>query len=197
MQILLATRNSGKVVELRKLMEGLPFEVVGLDQFPAVSEVKETGTTFAENAVLKARGYARQCGLHTLADDSGLEVAALNGRPGVLSARYCGEGAGYDVKIAELLREIERSNSSDRRARFVANIAFADPNGEILFEVEDVCEGAIADHPRGTNGFGYDPIFVPDGFAETFGQLSDEIKNSISHRARAARKIMRYLRDFA
>ena len=197
MQILLATRNSGKVVELRKLMEGLPFEVVGLDQFPAVSEVKETGTTFAENAVLKARGYARQCGLHTLADDSGLEVAALNGRPGVLSARYCGEGAGYDVKIAELLREIERSNSSDRRARFVANIAFADPNGEILFEVEDVCEGAIADHPRGTNGFGYDPIFVPDGFAETFGELSDEIKNSISHRARAARKIMRYLRDFA
>ena len=197
MQILLATGNPGKVRELKALTAGLPFDVIGLDLFPTVDEVDETGTAFAENARLKASGYARQCGVHTLADDSGLEVAALGGRPGVFSARYGGEGTRYDVKIRTLLEEIERSNSRDRSARFVSHIAFADPQGEVLFEAEGVCEGSIAVDARGTNGFGYDPIFVPAGFDETFGELTDEVKSAISHRARAIAKIMRYLRDFA
>jgi XTP/dITP diphosphohydrolase len=197
MRLLLATQNQGKLKELRVLLEGLPFDVIGLDEFDGVSEVEEGGKTFAQNARLKASGYARHFGVHTIADDSGLEVAALGGRPGVLSARYGGAALGYDAKIAKLLEEISRSRSGGRGARFVSSIAFANPEGEILFEVEGICEGAIADRPRGTNGFGYDPIFIPDGFTQTFGELSEEVKSSISHRARATRKIMRYLRDFA
>lgn len=197
MQILLATRNLGKVRELEGLLDELPFTVIGLDRFQNVVDVEETGATFAENARLKASGYARQCGVQTLADDSGLEVVALGGRPGVLSARYAGVGTGYNVKIPMLLDEFARSNSADRRARFVSHLAFANSSGEIVFEEEGICEGTIEIEPRGTNGFGYDPIFVPNGFTKTFGELSDEVKSSISHRAHATRKIMRYLRDFA
>jgi len=197
MQILLATTNPGKVRELSALVGELAIDVLGLDRFPETSEVEETGNTFAENARLKASGYAQQCGLRTLADDSGLEVAALGGRPGVFSARYGGEGTAYEDKIAKLLKEIEQSNSDDRRARFISHVAFADANGEILFEAEGICSGTITFAPKGTNGFGYDPIFVPDGFDKTFGELSDEVKSLISHRARATAKIMRYLRDFA
>ena len=197
MQILLATRNNGKVRELRGLLAGGSFDVIGLDLFPDVTDIEETGESFAENARLKASGYARQCGIHTIADDSGLEVAALGGRPGVHSARYAGEDAGYDDKIGRLLSEIERSGNRDRSARFVSHIAFADTSGNMLFETEGVCEGSIAIDPRGTNGFGYDPIFVPDGYGETFGEMDDDVKNSMSHRALATAKIMRYLRDFA
>ena len=197
MQILLATRNPGKIRELEGILAGLPYGVIGLQLFPQTTDIEETGTTFAENARLKASGYARQCGLHTLADDSGLEVVALGGRPGVFSARYAGEAAGYNLKIQRLLEEIAKSISAERRARFVSHLAFANERGEILFEAEGVCEGSIANSPRGSNGFGYDPIFIPDGYAETFGELTDEVKSSISHRARAIAKIMRYLRDFA
>jgi XTP/dITP diphosphohydrolase len=197
MIILLATRNTGKIRELAEMLSGLPFKVVGLDRFHDTREVAETGGTFAENAVLKAVGYAVQCGVHAIADDSGLEVDALGGRPGVLSARYAGQDSGYDVKMAELLKEIETSGSHERHARFVSHIALADPNGDILFEAEGVCEGTIAFEARGSNGFGYDPIFIPNGQEETFGELADRTKLSISHRARAMAKIMRYLRDFA
>ena len=197
MQILVATGNPGKVRELEAMLLKVPFSVVGLSHFPKVADIEETGITFAENARLKASTYAQRCGLLTLADDSGLEVAALGGRPGVLSARYAGQDTGYDVKIKMLLEEIERSNSTDRRARFISHVAFADAKGELLFEAQGACPGKIADRPRGSNGFGYDPIFIPDGFAKTFGELTDEVKSSISHRAVAMAKIMRYLRDFA
>jgi XTP/dITP diphosphohydrolase len=197
MRVLLATTNKGKLREFSRLLTGLPFEVVDLGELPDVGQVEETGTTFRENANLKAREYARQTGLHTIADDSGLEVAALNGRPGVHSARYAGTDAGYEIKIPALLKEIENSKTSDRGARFVAHIAFLSPEGEVVFDAEGICNGMIADGPRGTNGFGYDPIFIPEGFDLTFGELDDEVKREISHRARAARKIMRFLRDFA
>jgi XTP/dITP diphosphohydrolase len=197
MRVLLATTNQGKLREFSLLLTGLPFEVVDLGQFPNVFEVEETGTTFRENARLKACEYARQTGLHTIADDSGLEVAALNGGPGVHSARYAGPDAGYDIKIRTLLDQITASETDERRSRFVAHIAFASPTGEIVFEAEGSCNGTIADGPRGANGFGYDPIFVPEGFDLTFGELDDEVKREISHRARASRKIMRFLRDFA
>lgn len=197
MQILLATRNPGKMDEFGTLLLGLPFEVIGLDRFANVSDVEETGTTFAENARIKAAGYARQTGVHTIADDSGLEIAALGGRPGVFSARYAGDFTGYDEKIRLLLIELASARSADRSARFVAYIAFALPDGEIVFEAEGTCEGSIAFEARGTSGFGYDPIFIPAGHNETFGESTVELKHSISHRARAAAKIMRYLRDFA
>jgi XTP/dITP diphosphohydrolase len=198
MEIVLATRNKGKIREFGKLIDSIPnAELVSLDAFPEVPEVEETGATIAENARLKAATYGRLCGVHAIADDSGLEVAVLQGRPGVYTARYAGADTKYEEKIRRLLAEVEDSNSENRSARFVAHIAFASPSGDVVFEAEGVCEGSIAHRPRGANGFGYDPIFLPRGYDLTFGELSDEVKSEISHRARATRKIMRFLRDFA
>ena len=197
MKLLLATKNKGKIAELRSLLNGLPYEIEGLDVFDSDFEVEETGSTFAENARLKAIGYANHFGTHAIADDSGLEVAALGGRPGVYSARYGGEVSNYEARIKKLLEEIEASGSQDRGARFVSHVAFASPDGTIKFEAEGLCTGTIGFEPKGTNGFGYDPIFVPDGYQNSFGELSDEVKQNISHRARATAKIMRYLLDFA
>ena len=197
MKLLLATKNKGKIAELRSLLAELPYEIEGLDSFDDSFEIDETGSTFAENARLKAIGYARHFGMYAIADDSGLEVAVLDGRPGVHSARYGGESSNYMEKINMLLDEIEAADRSDRSARFVSHIAFASSEGRILFEAEGICNGTIAYEPKGTNGFGYDPIFVPHGYQNSFGELSDEVKQNISHRARATAKIMRYLRDFA
>ena len=193
-KLLLATNNSGKVCELREMLGDLPFELVGLADFPAVIEVEETGLTFNENARLKASGYALQAGLIALADDSGLEVEALGNRPGVLSARYGGENSSFAEKMAKLLGELDKTGDEKRRARFVCSMAVADAAGNILYSSEGVCEGKIAANPRGTGGFGYDPLFVPDGFDETFGELSEGIKRQISHRARAFSEIIPFLR---
>lgn len=193
-QLLVATGNAGKIKELESLLADLPITVHGLKEFPQISEIEETGATFAENAALKAKGYALQTGMRTLADDSGLEVAALDGAPGVFSARYAGENARDDEKIAKLLKNLKKK--SDRRARFVCAIAIADETGEIKYLAEGICAGTIALNRSGTSGFGYDPIFVPDGFAGTFGELSTEIKQKISHRGRAMAKIIQYLRGF-
>jgi XTP/dITP diphosphohydrolase len=196
LELLAATKNNGKVKELAKLFADLPIVLRSLSDFPSAVEPEETGATFAENAVLKAREYSRQTGLWSIADDSGLEVAALGGAPGVFSARYAGENASDAEKIEKLLNEIRATGDEARRARFVCVIAIADRRGEIKFAAEGVCAGRIADFPKGTRGFGYDPIFVPDGFTETFGELPDAVKGAISHRARAANKIIAYLRAF-
>lgn len=195
-QILVATGNAGKIAELKKLLNDLPLELLSLKDFPDVAEVAEIGSNFAENARLKAQGYARQTGFLSLADDSGLEVSALGGAPGVFSARYAGEDVSDRVRMAKLLEEIRRSGSENRSARFVCAMALAGKNGEIMHFVEEYCEGVIAAAPRGTNGFGYDPVFIPFGFDKTFGELPETIKQKISHRARAAIKIIQYLRDF-
>lgn len=195
-QLLVATRNQGKLAELRKMLASLPVLLRSLDDFPEIQDVEETGATFAANAELKALEYSRLAGMPALADDSGLEVAALNGRPGVLSARYGGEDKGYIEKMGLLLDEIAATGSEDRSARFVSSIAMALPTGEIAFSAEGICDGTIAHRPAGTGGFGYDPIFIPRGFDRTFGELPEEIKNEISHRARASKIIMRYLPDF-
>ena len=196
LSLLIATNNTGKLKEFERLLTGLPVQLSGLAEFEDIGEIEETGVTFEENAVLKARGYAVRSGMWALADDSGLEIEALGGRPGVYSARYAGTGAGYGQKIAALLNELDETGDTGRRARFVSVIAVADERGEIKFLAEGVCAGTIAGAPRGTNGFGYDPIFIPDGFGQTFGELTPDIKEQISHRARAAAKIIRYLRDF-
>ncbi len=196
MKLLVATNNAGKIRELNELLEGLPVELFGLNNFENVSEVEETGATFAENAILKANSYASETGVWALSDDSGLEVEALGGAPGVFSARYAGEQAGDEERIAKILAELAGTGDQLRRARFVCVMAVADEKGEIKFLAEGICDGKIARQPRGGNGFGYDPIFIPDGFEQTFGELSSTVKREISHRARAIRQIMRFLRSF-
>jgi XTP/dITP diphosphohydrolase len=194
--LLLATGNPGKVRELRELLREVPFSLKSLQDFDDIRAVDESGSTFEENAVLKSKGFASQTGLISLADDSGLEVEALGNAPGVLSARFAGADAGYDIKIPTLLRMIEETGDRARRARFVCVMAIADPDGNVLNTARGVCSGTIANAPRGTNGFGYDPVFVPDGYDQTFGELSEDVKSRISHRSRAAQLIIRYLLDF-
>ena len=196
MKLVVGTYNAGKIKELNELLTDLPIEILGLDKFENIADVEETGETFAENAILKASSYARQTGLWALSDDSGLEVEALNAAPGVYSARYAGENAGDRDRIEKLLKELAETGDAARRARFVCMMALADETGEIRFLAEGVCEGKIAGKQRGTNGFGYDPVFVPKDFEQTFGELSSTVKGKISHRARAIQKIIRFLRDF-
>jgi XTP/dITP diphosphohydrolase len=182
---LIATRNPGKLLEVRGLLFRLPIRLRSLRDFPQTGEVEETGATFAENAEIKAAAYARQTGMFALADDSGLAVAALGGAPGVYSARYAGERATDAERVELLLAEIARTGDRDRRAHFSCAVAIAEPSGRILSLATGTCEGRIADAPRGDRGFGYDPVFIPDGFDRTFGELPSEIKDAISHRARA------------
>ena len=195
-ELLVATRNEGKVRELRDKLTALPVVLRSLAEFPHIGEVAETGTTFAENAAIKASEYARLSGIPSFADDSGLEVDALGGRPGVLSARYGGEDRDYAAKMRMLLDEIASSGSADRSARFVCSVAFALSSGDIAYRAEGVCTGEIAPEPRGEGGFGFDPIFIPSGYGQTFAELPETVKAEISHRARATKIIMRYLPDF-
>ena len=184
-RLLLGTRNPGKVKEITTILAGVGWVFSSLQEFANVGPAAEDGVTYAENAIAKAQFYAAATGLLALADDSGLEVAALAGAPGVYSARYAGEGASDADRRALLLSELARVDSRDRRARFVAAVAIATPSGSVLNISEGICEGTIIFESRGTGGFGYDPLFVPNGYDQTFAELSDEVKNLISHRARA------------
>ena len=192
-ELLIATSNKGKIIELRSLLASLPLQLRSLAEFSGIAEVEETGRTFVDNARLKASGYAGQTGLWTLADDSGLEVDALAGAPGVFSARYGGEGATDAQRVERLLGELSQGTGQERRARFICVIAIADPLGHIANISTGKCEGLIAHAPHGTGGFGYDPVFVPLGFNQTFGELSPEIKQQISHRALALEGALAFL----
>ena len=183
--LLLGTRNPGKVIEITSILADSGWSFSSLQEFPNVGEAEENFVTFAENAIAKAQFYAAATGLCALADDSGLEVAALGGAPGVFSARYAGANASDADRRALLLSELTKIGDTDRRARFVAVVAIATPDGEVLNLSEGICDGTITLAPRGTGGFGYDPLFVPDGHDQTFAELPDTIKNLISHRARA------------
>ncbi len=191
--LLVATRNEGKLLELRQLLTDLPFVLFGLDDFPAIQAVAEMGSTFVENASLKASGYAGQAQILTLADDSGLEVDALGGAPGVLSARFAGETASDGARINRLLTDLSNIEAAKRSARFVCAIVIADSEGAILNVSKGICEGHIAVAPRGKGGFGYDPVFIPETYRLTFAELKREIKNQISHRARALMDARNYL----
>ena len=195
MRILLGTRNPGKVKEIRSILEDSDWSFSSLLEFPNVETAAENGDTFAENAILKARFYARATGLMALADDSGLEVEALAGAPGVFSARYAGEHASDANRCELLLSELAKTGDEERRARFVSVVAIAGADGAVLNVSEGTCEGTITFAPRGHSGFGYDPLFVPDGFTETFAELPDAVKNRISHRARALVKTKAFLRS--
>lgn len=192
--LLIATGNPGKLASLRRLLESLPLQLAGLEVVPSVRTVAETGATFTRNAMLKARGYARQSGLLTLADDSGLEVQALGGAPGVYSARYGGPGLSDAERCALLLRELQATGNHDRQARFVCVVAIARPDGACrTFRGER--HGRIARAPRGANGFGYDPVFVPAGCDRTYAEVEVQAKDQASHRAEAMQTARAFLLD--
>jgi XTP/dITP diphosphohydrolase len=183
--LLMGTQNEGKLEELRQLLTGLPFQLYGLSNFPNIETVPETGESFSENACLKAAGYSSQTGFLTLADDSGLEVDALGRAPGILSARYAGEGATDADRTIRLLTELSDVPAEKRSARFVSAVAIANSRGQIVNVSVGICDGRIDFAPSGSGGFGYDPVFIPSGYDKSFGELRSEIKNQISHRARA------------
>jgi XTP/dITP diphosphohydrolase len=194
-KLLLATHNADKAREFRVLLEELQIEILTLDRFPDVGPVVEDGETLEENAAKKAREVFLKTGLPSIADDTGLEVRYLNDRPGVYSSRFAGEGASYADNCAKLLREMRGVPPRRRGARFRCVLAFAAPEGVLEF-AEGVCRGVITETPRGINGFGYDPVFLPLGETLTFGELEAAAKNRLSHRGRAIRNIKPLLRDY-
>jgi XTP/dITP diphosphohydrolase len=193
-RLLVATHNPGKVREYREILAALPLELTYLDPEGLILEVEETADTFAGNAALKATTYARLSGLLTWADDSGLEVDALDGQPGVFSARYAGPGAGDAARYCKLLDALAGVPWERRTARFRCVVALATPGGEVR-TAAGACEGIIAFGPAGDNGFGYDPVFYFPERGHTMAQLPPEVKNQISHRARAARAAAQILRE--
>ena len=192
--LLVATRNRGKLRELASLLSDVPMKLLSLDEAGVEGEIEETGATFEENAVLKATAYARSSGLTTLADDSGLEVDALGGEPGVRSARYAGPDADDAARVRRLLNKLREAPTGGRQARFRCAIAVASPNGSARTFVGE-CEGVIADAPRGRNGFGYDPAFLFPETGRTMAELSSEEKDAVSHRGMAARRAAAALRE--
>jgi XTP/dITP diphosphohydrolase len=191
MKITLATKNAGKAAEIGRILEGSGVEIVSLQAFPFVELPPETGKTLRENALLKARHVFKAAGLPALADDSGLEVDFLGGAPGVYSARYSGEKATDEENWRKLLRELDGVAAEKRSARFRCALALVFDDDEHLFE--GVFEGSIAEAPRGLNGFGYDPVFIPLGMDMTAAELAPEEKNRISHRARALEALKVFL----
>lgn len=186
-RIVLATKNKGKIKEMRELLAPMHIEVLSLADFSPVDDAEENGATFAENAMLKARYYFAHTGTPCLADDSGLEVDALGGRPGVYSARYSGEDATDAANNAKVLREMEGIEKDKRTARFRCAMALVGEGVELT--TDGTCEGALLTEERGQGGFGYDPIFYVPKFDRTLAEMSSEEKNSISHRGAAVRKM--------
>jgi XTP/dITP diphosphohydrolase len=192
-RVVLATRNAHKVAELSRILADAGFggELVGLGEFPGAPEVAETGSTFADNALLKARAIAAYTGLPAVSDDSGLTVNALNGMPGILSARWAGKHGDDRANLELVLGQLADIDSRD--AAFVCVAALALPDGSREWTTTGVLPGSITRGPRGTNGFGYDPIFVPDGMATTTAELTPADKDAISHRGRAFRAIAKVI----
>ncbi|MBN2404938.1 MAG: RdgB/HAM1 family non-canonical purine NTP pyrophosphatase [Coriobacteriia bacterium] len=195
LKLLVASANRGKVEEYRALLNGLDCELLCLQDVGLDGDIPETGETYEENARLKAVEYAARSGLLTLADDSGLEVDALGGEPGVRSARYAGDGATDSQRVAYLLSRLQGVPAERRTARFVCVIAISTPEGEVRL-CRGECPGNIATEPSGDRGFGYDPVFVLSGLRLTMAQLPPGLKNRLSHRGRAAGEARQVLRGF-
>ena len=196
MRILIATMNTGKLLEYERLLAEVPgLELETMAALPEPIDVVEDRDTFRGNALKKAMEIATVAGMPCLADDSGLEVDALGGGPGVYSARYAGEGSTDSENNAKLLDELSGIADDERTARFQCAIVIVDQSGRELAMAEGACEGRIGSEPRGSHGFGYDPLFVPEGYAQTMAELGPETKNEISHRAKAAAKLVPILRE--
>jgi XTP/dITP diphosphohydrolase len=194
-QLLVATHNQGKVKEFAEMLADLEIEWLSLDEVGVTEDVAETGITFRENALLKARAYAAATGLLTLADDSGLEVDALDGEPGVYTARYGGAGLSHAERYNLLLANMQAVPMAQRRARFRAVLVLVQPDGTVLGEAAGVCEGLIASEPAGEGGFGYDPVFYLPERGLTMAQVGSAVKHQISHRGRAVKQIEPLLRQ--
>ena len=184
-ELLIGTHNRGKVREISGLLQGLAVHMRSLAEFPDIQSVIESGRTYEENAGLKAQTYSRATGLWTLADDSGIEVDALGGAPGLWSARFGRDGDSDLLRIELLLEKLAAVPVTNRGARFVCVVVIADNLGNVANVSAEFCSGRIAESQRGDGGFGYDPIFIPDGFDQTFAQLPAQTKNRISHRGKA------------
>jgi XTP/dITP diphosphohydrolase len=195
-KVVLATRNAHKVEEVRRILAPYDVDLVSLDEFSGVPDVAETGATFADNALLKADAVAQATGLPALADDSGLAVAALNGMPGVLSARWAGRHGDDTANLRLVLDQLSDVPDERRGAAFVCAAAAVTPDGDRLV-VEGRIEGVLIREPRGSNGFGYDPIFVPVGEQRTTAEMSPAEKDAISHRGKAFRTLAPRLAEFA
>lgn len=191
-QLVIATRNAGKLVEISQLLGSLPIKILALDAFPGAPEVEEDLDTLEGNAEKKALAILEFTGLPSLSDDTGLEVDALGGAPGVHSARYAGPGCNAADNRKKLLRELSRKK--DRRARFRTVVALATPDRQIRF-FEGICAGTILDRERGEGGFGYDSLFVPDGWTQTFAEMDRADKNRMGHRGMALSRLAAYLED--
>ncbi len=196
MHLVIATRNEKKIDEIKRILEGLDVTLYSLDDFPGCPEVEETEDTFEGNAALKAKAVAEYTGRAALADDSGLEVFALHGEPGVRSARYAGDDATDADNVHKLLSEMFDIADYMREARFVCVVAIAFPDGD-LKSFKGIVNGRIGRKPLGKSGFGYDPIFYPEGHDRTFAQMSPAEKDGMSHRGRALEKLREYLKNKA
>lgn len=190
-RLLLATTNPGKLREITRILEGAPVELVRLESLPPIADPEETGSTFADNARLKALYYSGATGLPSVADDSGLEIEALDGLPGIHSARW--QGTDYAVKFARIYELLRERGAAGSPARFVCAVALA-VDGAIAFEAEGIVQGEIASEPRGSHGFGYDPIFFYPPLKRTLGEVPDELKEGVSHRGAAFRAVRQYLK---
>ncbi len=193
-RLIVATNNKHKAQEIKDMLAGLEFEVLSLSDIGIDIDVEESGSTYAENALIKAMALRDLTDGWILADDSGLEIDALDRAPGIYSARYLGEDTPYMIKNSIILDKLE--DIDDRSARFVCSIALVFEDGSYWITVNK-CEGSISDSIQGINGFGYDPIFIPQGYSQTFGVLPVEIKNSISHRAKALQAVVQYCKLLA
>lgn len=191
--IVLASRNKDKIAELKDTLAPLGIELKSTYDFPSLQEVEEDQPTLEGNALKKARYVHRETTLPALADDTGLEVDALNGRPGIYSARYAGEGASYRDNVDKLLKELEGFTPKARGAQFRTVIAFI--TGEDSHTFEGVCRGNILAEAKGQGGFGYDPVFRPEGYEQTFAELPPEQKNEISHRGKAIQKFYEWMKS--
>ena len=194
MKLVIATHNSDKEKELKFVLDDFPVEVMSLDQFPEIGEIEETGSTLYENAKLKAVTVNKITNMPCLGDDTGLEVDALNGAPGVYSSRYAGENVSYENNVTKLLRELRSTPSDKRTARFRTIIFYTDGDRELYTQGE--IQGVITENPRGTNGFGYDPVFYIPEVKKTMAELTSAEKNKLSHRGQAMRKFRKLLLDF-
>ncbi len=191
-ELLIATTNPGKLREIRSILDGIPIQLTTLADFPHVPVAEETGASFAENARQKALYYAGLTGVLTMAEDSGFELDALDGEPGIYSARYLSDDATYGERFADIYRRVRERGPDNTGARFVCALAVAE-GGRIVFETTATVEGRLADAPAGPNGFGYDPIFYYPPYGKTFGEVSDAEKTAVSHRGRAMRALRRFL----
>lgn len=191
MKLLLATKNNHKAKEIKEYLTGMKLELLTLNDFPEFEDIPETGETFEENAWIKAKAAYEKMEICALADDSGLEVDYLNGRPGVYSARYAGEKASDADNRKKLLHELANAADHNRTARFICVMVLYDGIKKSIFR--GICEGSITENERGEDGFGYDPLFIPEGYGKTFAELGIETKNRISHRGKALKQLNGFL----